>query len=150
MTVKKTLCQRKSLKDFIMELKPLKDREYLLNFIANDKDNETTYEETEREFFSEGHYLFGYEVFSKSERVGVSFALLYGGIYTLDGYSKGSNIFVSVRAGRAVVEKLFKKYTDIVFTEHHKENQVVTSLCKRIGFIDFEEYDDRKIMVMEK
>jgi hypothetical protein len=133
-----------------MELKPLKDREYLLNFIANDKDNETTYEETEREFFSEGHFLFGYEVFNKDKRVGVSYALLYDGIYTMDGYSLGSNIFVSVRAGRAVVDKLFEKYTNVVFTEHHKDKRVVTKLCRRIGFIDFEEYDDRKVMVMEK
>ena len=133
-----------------MELRPLKDRDYLLKFVAEDKTNDFTYEQAEREFFSEGHFVFGYEVYNKGKRQAVAYSLVYDGFYSLDGYNEGHLFFLSVAAGKAVVEKLFKDYTDVVFTEHDKENIMVTLLCRKIGFIDFEVYNGRNVMVMEE
>ena len=133
-----------------ISLLPLKDREYLLNFVANDKTLDFTYETAESEFFREGHFVFGYEVFNNNIRCGVAFALVYDDLYTLDGYNESSYFFMAVLAGKAVVDKLFLKYTDVAFTEHEIDNKMATLLAKRVGFKQFTQYDTRNVMVIEK
>jgi hypothetical protein len=133
-----------------IELKPLRDRDYLLKFVAADEDNDFTYEEADREFFQDGRFVFGYEVFNNGIRHGVAFSLLCDGLYSLDGYNTSPRFHMAVLAGKAVVKKLFDKYTDVVFTEHHKDNLMVTLLAKKIGFINFETFGDKNVMVIEK
>lgn len=94
------------------------------------------------------NFLFGYEAWEDGELLGIAYATIREGVYTLDGHNRTNNIFGACKLARKVLDEL-KDYTDKVFTWHDIDQPSVTALTKRLGFMPIEVHDGQVFLRLE-
>ena len=112
----------------MFEIRKLIDYDYLIEWAIEDGANR---EDAEN---ARDSILFGYEAWEDGKILGTAYATYRDGLYTLDGHNKTNKFFGACILGKAVINDLFRDYTDTIFTYHDTERRSVTALAKRLGF----------------